>query len=806
MVTAQIVLHGASVAYDKKYTYAVSEELLSKAKAGCRVTVPFGRSNIKKQGMILNISRSDDKKLKFISEVIDEKPVLNDESLKMCEWMKEHTFCTYFDAIHAILPTGLTYKFVDYYTANGEFCTGLLSESERQVYDFILSNGHADIKRLKKAYPDAEKTAESLVLKEALFKNSEPKRKMGDPMRKYVRLNADFDNSSPLTQRQKEIIEVLETVGSASLKEIQYFTGVSASVIAALEKKGAVTVFEKEEPRYSFKENKNGDRSPIKLTDEQNKAFSGLEGLLNDNKPHTALLYGVTGSGKTQVFLKLADSALKAEKSVIIMVPEIALTPQIINIFSSRYGSKTAVFHSAMSLGRRMEEYNRIKSGEAKIAIGTRSAVFAPAENLGLIIIDEEQEHTYKSEQAPKFHARELAGFRAKYNNALLCLASATPSLETYSNALNGSYEMFTLKNRYGGSVLPETEVVDMKKEILNGNSSALSMELTQAIDGELSKNKQVILLLNRRGRNTYISCPNCGWVAACPNCSVTLTYHSANGRLMCHYCGYSERVTGKCPQCGGENVRFMGVGTQKIEEELKMLFGNAKILRLDADSTSARESYSEYLTEFAEHKYDIMIGTQMVAKGLDFPNVSLVGVIGADMAMYSEDYRGFERTFSLITQVVGRAGRNGGSGRAIIQTTDPKSEVIELAKRQDYEAFYNSEIMTRRLMIYPPFCTICQVAVISDNADLAHDAIKKIFDNITLLVNKDSGTYKDIKLIILGPAPACVFKVNNKYRYRMIIKCKNTAKFREMLKIASDIRLSGNMTVSIDIDPETIL
>ena len=421
----------------------------------------------------------------------------------------------------------------------------------------------------------------------------------------------------------------------------------------------------------------------------------------------------------------------------------------------------------------------------------------------GLIIIDEEHEHTYKSEKSPRFHTRQLAKFRTAYHKGLLCLASATPSVESYTNAKAGKYSLYTLKKRYGNAKLPIVETVDMKSEILSGNSSPISRRLYDAINEVLENKKQAIILLNRRGHNTYVSCPDCGYVATCPNCSISMTYHSANKRLMCHYCGYSMPIDNKCPECNKEHLKFMGVGTQKAQEELQTLFPNAKILRLDADSTVSRESYSTYLNDFANGKYDILLGTQMVAKGLDFPNVSLVGVLGADGAMFSEDFRSFERTFALLTQVVGRAGRGDNEGLAIIQTVNPENNVIELAKAQDYDSFYENEILTRKLLTYPPYCDICVVSTQSVNRDDAVDAINGIFVKIREMLNN---VYNGIKVIVLGPAPTAVAKVNNRYRYRMIIKCKNNKKFREMLKKAVDVKLVRDVTVSVDINPETVI
>ncbi|MEE0897730.1 MAG: primosomal protein N', partial [Acutalibacteraceae bacterium] len=487
---------------------------------------------------------------------------------------------------------------------------------------------------------------------------------------------------------------------------------------------------------------------------------------------------------------------------VIIMVPEISLTPQLLSLFSARYGDKVAVFHSAMSLGRRMDEWKRVKEGKALIALGTRSAVFAPTENLGLIIMDEEQEHTYKSEQSPRFHARDIAAFRTKQFGGLLVLASATPSLETFTKAKQGKISMYTLKNRYGNAVLPKVETVDMLAERNEGNKSIISRRLYDAVNDILDKGNQAILLLNRRGHNTYISCPSCGNVVVCPNCSISLTYHSANNRLMCHYCGYSESVTGKCKECGAENVKFSGVGTQKAEEELKALFPAARVLRLDADSTMARDSYANLLKKFADGEYDILLGTQMVAKGLDFPNVTLVGVLGADNAAFSEDYKSFERTFSLLTQVIGRAGRGDREGLAIIQTTDPNSNLISLAKMQDYDSFYEEEILNRRMMVYPPYCDICVVSSRSVSREVAEKSINLAFEEIKRLLPEFSG----VKIIILGPSPASVPRVNNKYRYRMIIKCKNNKDFRTMLRRALEVKPPQDGTLAVDFNPENII
>lgn len=803
-LVAKVALNGATFAFDKLYTYAIPPELHAVVKCGMRVIVPFGRANIKKQGMVFEIFVDELKSLKNLLSLVDKEPVLTEEMLKLCEHLKESVFCTYYDAINTMIPAGLSYKMVDFYSANEEFTLkSLLNETETEVYDYLHKKGEKAQNTLLSDLCIDKSVLESMLSKEAIIKTSEAKRKVMDATQKWVHLNEELDLSSvKLTARQKEVCELVLTAGAVSVKEICYFTGVTSSVVERLIKSGVLIAFEKQVFRTpKFEETERNDREII-LTDEQNQAFLGLISDYKSDFGKTALLYGVTGSGKTQVFLKLCDEVIKDNKGVIVMVPEISLTPQLISIFTSRYGRKIAVFHSAMSMGQRLDEFKRIKEGKALIAIGTRSAIFAPFTELGLIIIDEEQEHTYKSEKTPRYSTRDVARFRMAYHKGLLCLASATPSVESYTAAKSGKYSLYTIKNRYGNAILPEVETVDMKQELAEGNNSVLSHRLYDAVKEAIDNKHQSIILLNRRGHNTYISCSSCGEVAACPNCSISLTYHSANNRLMCHYCGYSVSVTNKCSSCGSESMKFLGLGTQKAEEEIGKLFPDARILRLDADSTVSRDSYSTYLTAFKNGEYDILLGTQMVAKGLDFPNVTVVGVLGADSSTYSEDYRSYERTFSLLTQVVGRAGRGDNKGLAIIQTANPESRIIEHAKSQDYDAFYNEEILTRKLMIYPPYCDICVVGVKSYSRDIANNTLRHIFENIKQYLESE---YSDIKTIILGPAAYAIPKINNKYRFRIIIKCKNSKRLRELLRKSVDVKLAADTTVSIDFNPEII-
>lgn len=803
---AFIALDGAIGSYDKLYSYLIPDKLLSSALPGCRVSVPFGRSDNKRIGMIFSTESKDDiSGLKELISVIDDYPVLNTELLKFCIYMKNNLFCTYFDAVNTVLPTGLKFRLADYYSVNSEFlCKSLLDDAELPVYSAIEEKGELSAGKLKNISPDYRDILLSLTEKGAVIHTVIPKRNTGDLTSKYVSLAENQSVSAlKLTTRQKDVISAVEVAGQVSIKELQYFTGVSVSVINNLISKGILETYDVLEFRMPQRGTDNHKSSSITLNAEQEVAFSGLRDRLFTEQGEIALLYGVTGSGKTQVFLKLADETINSGRGVIVMVPEIALTPQMINLFSSRYGSRVAVFHSAMSIGQRMDEYRRIATGRASIAVGTRSAVFAPFNDLGLIVIDEEQEHTYKSEKNPRFNARDIAKLRIKYHKGLLCLSSATPSLETFSAAKAGRYGFYKLPHRFNDLSLPEVRVVNMRDELQNGNSSNLSRMLVFLIGEQLESGKQSIILLNRRGHNTYVSCQECGYVASCKNCSISLTFHSANNRLMCHYCGHSEPVYKKCPNCGSEFLAFSGVGTQKIFEELSVLFPKARILRLDADSTMTRNSYSQNLGDFADGKYDIMVGTQMVAKGLDFPKVSLVGVIGADKALSGDDYRSFERTFDLLTQVVGRAGRADGKGIAVIQTADTDNHIINLAKEQDYEAFYDEEIFDRKIKVFPPYCDLCLIWAQAQNEYSAKNCVFGLFDAIKNLIAEK---YSDERVIILGPNPAFVPRVGGKYRYRMLIKCKNSPRFREMISNAISTCQNGDATIGVDINPVTII
>lgn len=807
---ASVVIDGSNYSFDKYYDYAIPDSLAEKCVPGARVIVPFGKGNVKKQALIMETGYVDtDKSLKSIYSVPTDVPVLNDEMLHLVKWLKEHTFCTYFDAVHAILPTGLNLKISDTYTLLKDATPLGLSSCEVSVCEYLRNqNKGCSPEKIKSdlELDNCEHILKRLVDLGVVFKTSNPIRRVGDATIKMAELvNTDGEVNIKLTPRQRDVVNVLTDAGALSVKEIMYFTGVSSGVITNLEKYGVIRLFENEVYRTpEISETLKNSEKEVVLTNDQLSVFNDVAAKMEKREFETGLLHGVTGSGKTQVFLKLVKKAVDEGMGVIVMVPEIALTPQMLDIFYSHFGKQVAVFHSALPLGQRLDEWKRVKNGEAMIALGTRSAVFAPFEKIGLIVMDEEQEHTYKSEQSPRFHARDVARFRAAYHKCVCLLSSATPSIESYSAAKAGKYSLYSLSERYGNSVLPNVIPVDMRSEMISGNSGNISMVLADEIRKNLDKNEQVILLLNRRGHNTYVSCPSCGYVATCKNCSISMTYHSANGRLMCHYCGHSEPYSQTCPSCGSPHLKYSGAGTQKLEDELSLLFPNARVLRLDADTTMMRNAFSKKLSSFANHEYDILIGTQMVAKGLNFPNVTLVGVLGADQSMYSDDFRGFERTFSLLTQVVGRSGRGESPGRAYIQTQNPDSNVIKLSAKQDYVSFYEDEILTRKLMIYPPYCDILALTVAAVSEKCAANSANFIVDTIKKHV---SGEFSDVKLIILKPMPTAVPRVNNKYRYRIIIKCKNNKRFRELINKSMgeffESPNSKNSSISLDVNPE---
>lgn len=816
---AKVAVENTAYDFDKLFDYAVPIEYSELAVPGCRVLIPFGRGNKKRRGIIFEINGiAEYEKIKPISVLLDETPVLSPEMILMAKWFKDNYYCTYYDAAKVMLPTGINVRIVTSYKASEQLSREFLDQrsditpQQRKILEMFIANEGLVLEKkhitevmnlpLNSSIPD------KLVEKGCLVRLDDAVRNVKDANIKMVTLAADEDKLAriKLTAKQNEIVNLLRDVQNASLKEICYFTGISQAVVDLLAKKNIVSYYEEEIYRNPYKDAEPVQDSQIVLSAQQQTAFENLYQLYTQDKFNVSLLFGVTGSGKTSVFLRLIDEVLNDGKGIIVMVPEIALTSQTLKKFHERYGKKVAVFHSGLSLAQRMDEWKRVRDGEAQIALGTRSAIFAPFEKLGLIIMDEEQEYTYKSEKSPRFHARDAARFRCGYNKALLVLASATPSIETYYNATEAKrYDYQVLTQRYGNALLPDVEKIDISR--MDINDGIISPGLYEALRENLANGNQSILLNNRRGFNTFVSCRACNEVITCPNCSVSMTFHSDNKRLMCHYCGYSVPMPQSCPSCGEKYLRFAGSGTQKAEEELAQLFPKAHILRMDADVMTRRSSYDKNLNDFANGQYDIMIGTQMVAKGLNFERVTLVGVLMADQTLYSDDFRSYERAFSLLTQVVGRSGRGRSKGRAIIQTMTPENPVIDMAASQDYKLFYSNEIILRKAMLYPPFADICMVAFVGENDDDVSRAANGFMDILKFYTQRE---YSDIPLRALGPSPAAVKKVSGKYRYKIILKCRNNARFRELMHILlcefGREAANKNITAYADLNPDNVL
>ena len=705
---AKIAVSGIPFRLDRPFDYAIPMDMKEKVQPGVRVEVPFTRANRRTEGIVLALAPIGAyEKLKPISEVLDEAPILTQAQIKLALWMHERFFCTVYEAVKAMLPAGLWFK-------NGK----------RRVSDKYVTMAALAV--------PAEEAAEA----------AEQKRRRAP--------------------QQSELLRTLCAIGRAALPDLREFTGASLQSVRALRDAGLIIL--EDVPVYRRPEAPEGERQPLpKLNSEQTKAFKGILKLAGGKKASGALLFGVTGSGKTTIYIRLIAEMRRRGKTAILLVPEIALTPQMLRTFSSHFGDDIAVLHSSLSAGERLDEWRRIKNGEAGVVIGTRSAIFAPAEDLGIIIIDEEQEDSYKSENAPRYHARDVAKFRCAQDNALLLLGSATPDVESRWRAEQGSYAYFTLSRRFNEQSMPSVEIVDMKRELRRGNGSSISERLRSEISENLERGEQSILFLNRRGANKLITCVDCGFTYSCPNCSVSLTYHSFSRRLMCHHCGYTQRLDEHCPECGG-TLKYVGTGTQKLEEELHELFPDTPVLRMDTDTVAPAGGHDVLLERFQTERIPIMVGTQMVTKGLNFENVTLVGVISADQSLYAGDYRATERTFSLITQVVGRSGRFEKPGRAVIQTFTPENETIRQAARQDYESFYRAEIELRRLQALPPFTELLCITMSGREESLVLGCAAKARDELLDATRSESGVR------VLGPAPLSVLRVNNNYRYRVTL------------------------------------
>ncbi len=787
---AKVAVEQASYHFDKLYSYVIPEAF-SHLQPGCRVLVPFGGGNRKTQGIVMEITTDAERdNLKPIVDAVDQEPLLNEEMLKLVRWLKERTFCTWFEAMRATIPSGLNMKIKPTYRLGFQAPSGeglsLLPSIERELLQRV-SAAKSDITRERLLHSlglsNESVLPEELTARGWLVRTDAAARVVGDSTVRMVRIAFDPETYDEVviehkcTDKQRSVLRVLCDCGAASVKELCYFASVTPVVVQTLEKKRLVECFEHEVLRSSNATQPLPEIRSVALNAEQQVAFDGLKKQFDAQKASAALLYGVTGSGKTSVYMNLIDHVIAQGKQVLVLVPEISLTPQMMQLFLGKYGRRVAVLHSSLAIGERVDEWKRIRRGEASIVVGTRSAVFAPFSSLGLIVMDEEQEHTYKSESSPRFHTKDVARFRCVYHNALLLLTSATPSVESFHHASTGRYTLYTLKERYGKAALPQVEIADMREEA--APDTIIGAKLEEAVNDCLSRKKQAVLLLNRRGYNTYVSCRQCGNVITCPSCSISLTYHRANRQLMCHYCGHTQSAVHLCPTCGSDKIRYTGLGTQRVEEELTARFPQASILRMDTDTTMSRFAYEQKFDAFAKGEYDILIGTQMVAKGLDFPNVELVGVLSVDQALYGTDYRSFETTFSLLTQVVGRAGRRDDSGHAIIQTYTPEHYILALASKQDYAGFFETEIQARRMMKYPPFSDLCMFGFVGKEEAAVKEAA---YAFLGLLHKAVTEQFTDVPVIAMDPTPAIVARVAGKYRYKLLIKTVNNSRLRAML------------------------
>ncbi|MBP3313586.1 MAG: primosomal protein N' [Oscillospiraceae bacterium] len=788
---AKIAVSSAVFAIDKPYSYAIPRHLT--LVPGLRVMVPFGRGNRKAEGIVLSVEEGNEEGLKQVDKCLDETPLLSPTMLRLAAFMCQRYFCTFYDAVKAMLPSGLWFSVQDTYTLTKDADVAL-AECTRNTNATALLNAlislggsasYTDLRKLDLSEDDLQDALRHLLKKDILSSQTDFLRRAEDKTEYVITLDCGPAEAEEYIRRkaksapmQAEVLRLLISVGSACAKEVQYFTGATMQTLRRLEELGFVALSQREVLRKVEREEVTLS-TELTLTPAQESVFSSLSTQMDKDDKKPALLYGVTGSGKTSVYIKLISQCLSQGKSAILLVPEIALTPQLLGLMGAHFGKEVAVLHSSLRMGERYDEHKRIRTGKARVVVGTRSAVFAPAENLGLIIVDEEQEHTYKSENSPRYHAREIAIWRGSRENALVVLGSATPSVESMYHAKKGDYILETLSERYNGKDLPQVELADMRAELKNGNSGILSTALLGRLQQCVEDGRQAILFLNRRGNSRFVVCVDCGEVPQCPRCSVSLTYHSANGRLMCHYCGHSQILEQTCPSCGG-HLKPVGAGTQKVEEELHEKLPQASVLRMDADTVSATNSHGTILKKFKDEKISILLGTQMVAKGLDFENVTLVGVLDADQSLYVQNFRGAETTFSMVTQVVGRAGRGEKEGRAVIQTLTPEHPVILSAAQQDYDAFFSKEISLRQSLQLPPFSEMITIHFSGESQEVV--PYGAMLFRKWLEKSLQYPDYENLQVQILGPAPAPVMKVNGCYYYRLTLCTQNGQKLRPLL------------------------
>ncbi|MBR6563657.1 MAG: primosomal protein N' [Clostridia bacterium] len=804
---------------DKEYCYHVPYEMRDSVRVGSVVVVPFGFSNRKLSAVIVRFEDdSDIPRIKNVDSVMQYPFDVPEDLIKTCEFMKERFFCTFGSAFRTVIPPGVNLDTEVYYTVVEEYDSSKLNEPAEFLVREIRLKGSMTEREIVGEFGDECKILlKSLCRINALKRESRVIEKINEKnLYTYTLTVTDeeaeeiAENGSGLTEKQRELIRLLINYPAATMREIEEIGGFSAAIVNAVVKKGYVakreTSFFRE--AYSFKD--VPPEGEYQISDEQRTALDGIAELLDSNCAKGALLFGVTGSGKTRVLTEAAKKVVSSGKQVIILLPEIGLASQAVKAYAAAFGSRLAVIHSMLSVGERTDTYRRIQSGEIDVIIGTRSAVFAPCPRLGMIAVDEEQAHTYKSEMQPKYNAVDVARFRCTVSNALMLLASATPSVESFYKAKKGIYSLFTLKNRFGGAELPEVIIEDMRDDAILFSDKLIGTRLSSELKFAKDNDKQALLFVNRRGYNSHISCRECGFVFTCPNCSVSLTHHAYEGnslrvkRMSCHYCGYTARLPEICPTCGGNKIVYSGFGTQKLQSELESDFPELKLTRMDSDTTGGKFSHDKLIDEFASGETDVLIGTQMISKGLDFPNVTLAGAVSVDSSLYMDDFRAGERTFSLITQLVGRAGRAGKGGKAILQTYNPDNETLQLAATQDYESFYESEIRLRKAVLFPPFCSVAVFGFTSASENDC-DVYSHKFEAMLLSLYEQG--YKDIKIIKYGPHKSGIYKIMGKYRQRMIIKYKDCARTREFLaKLYAEGLASAPKSVKLELDANPTL
>ena len=784
----QVAVSAATFAIDKPYSYRVPEGM--PIQPGQRVQLPFGRGNRPTEGVVLTVSPGDDGKLKEVTALLDPEPILTDRQLRLAVFLRERYFCTFYDAIRAMLPGGVWFRqrVTVCLTEDRSWQQAVIrKEGARQILELLeQAGGQAEAAALERTLPEEELKSVLGYLsgKKWISTQTDYLRRLGDKTEKIAALAVPpeeamaYAASRPKSAAmQKAVLELLCSLGTAAVKELCYYTGAGVGTVNRLEQLGYLTLSHR--PVLRCREIRpavlNG---PLVLNPEQEACYQGLLTKMEAEQPGVALLQGVTGSGKTAVYIQLIRACLERGKSALLLVPEIALTPQLLGLMAAYFADQVGILHSSLGAGERYDQWKRVRDGQARVVVGTRSAVFAPC-SPGLIILDEEQEHSYKSENNPRYSAREVAIFRGAKEGALVLLGSATPSIETMYRAKSNDYALYRLTSRYNGRPLPEVEVVDMRQELKLGNDLSLSVPLRQAMLETRQQGKQTILLLNRRGNSRALVCVDCRQTPQCPRCSIRLTYHSANQRLMCHYCGYSQPAPERCPDCGGP-MKTLGTGTQKVQQELEYLFPDMESLRMDTDTVSAANTHEQILTEFQQRGVPVLIGTQMVAKGLNLPNVTLVGVLDADLSLYTGGYRAGETTFNMLTQVVGRAGRGDAPGKAVIQTLVPEHSVIRLAARQDYEGFYNQEIELRRVQNAPPFGDIGVITFSGQEETAVLRGAVKLRDSLNDCLNLPE--YRNERCSVLGPAPCAVPKINYHYRYQVTLRCRMSKNLRLLL------------------------